>query len=395
MCQVLFRLPIPGIQGGLPFYGFGVMLFFAFIICTWLASRRAKREGVPPQIIQDLAIWIFIGGIVGARVVYMIQYDQPLTHFFYIWQGGLVFYGSAAGGVIAYALAYYFVLRKQNVSTWKIADIIAPSAAIGLCLGRVGCLLNGCCYGNVACPHCVGIQFPLSAPARMALVERGVQTPAGFTLTDDPDADPRTIDAVEPGSPAADSGLKRGDIIEAVNGHSVEAPLFIEFGEGENLERVSCNTLGDCERQLQGVKKKNPKELRVGDDLTRLLVYRWERGENKLTLTIRRKVDGKDQEVTIGPFRPLTVPLHPTQVYESISTLLLFLLLTAYYPFHRNDGQVMALFMIGYSVHRFLNEMLRNDTDPVAFGMTLSQNGSILIFVAGLALWIWRARSPT
>src|SRR5262249_29681324 len=153
-------------------YGFGVMLFFAFIICTWLASWRAKKEGVSPVILQDLAIWIFIGGIIGARIVYMIQYHQPISQFFLIWQGGLVFYGSAIGGLAGYGLAYYFVLRKQSVSTWKIADIIAPSAAIGLCLGRVGCLLNGCCYGNVACPHCWGLQFPLSAPARMTLVER-------------------------------------------------------------------------------------------------------------------------------------------------------------------------------------------------------------------------------
>jgi len=54
----------------------------------------------------------------------------------------------------------------------------------------------------------------------------------------------------------------------------------------------------------------------------------------------------------------------------------------------------MILFMLGYSVHRFLNEMLRNDTDPVAFGMTLSQNGSILVFVAALALAWWRWRNP-
>jgi phosphatidylglycerol:prolipoprotein diacylglycerol transferase len=73
--------------------------------------------------------------------------------------------------------------------------------------------------------------------------------------------------------------------------------------------------------------------------------------------------------------------------------LLLFFLLTAYYPFRRHDGEVMVLFMIAYSLHRFLNEMLRSDTDPIGTtGMTLSQNGSIIIFVAGvlLAIWLWR-----
>jgi prolipoprotein diacylglyceryltransferase len=50
--------------------------------------------------------------------------------------------------------------------------------------------------------------------------------------------------------------------------------------------------------------------------------------------------------------------------------------------------------MLGYAVHRFLNEMLRNDTDPVAFGMTLSQNGSVLVFVVGLLLGLYLLRKP-
>jgi phosphatidylglycerol---prolipoprotein diacylglyceryl transferase len=77
----------------------------------------------------------------------------------------------------------------------------------------------------------------------------------------------------------------------------------------------------------------------------------------------------------------------------------LFLLMLAYMPFRRHDGEVMVLFMLGYAVHRFLNECLRDDTKPVAFGMTLSQNISVVVFAAGLvlALWIWlrgRAKMP-
>jgi phosphatidylglycerol---prolipoprotein diacylglyceryl transferase len=105
-------------------------------------------------------------------------------------------------------------------------------------------------------------------------------------------------------------------------------------------------------------------------------------------LTVER--DGKILD--LDPFQPLTLNLHPTQIYESISTLLLFFLLTAHYPFRRHDGEVMVLFILGYAVHRFLNEILRNDTKPVALGMTLSQNGSILFFAVGLFLawWLWR-----
>jgi phosphatidylglycerol:prolipoprotein diacylglycerol transferase len=103
-------------------------------------------------------------------------------------------------------------------------------------------------------------------------------------------------------------------------------------------------------------------------------------------------VERNGETIDLPAFTPWTLKLHPTQIYESISTLLLFFLLMAYYPFRRHDGEVMVIFIIGYSIHRFLNEMLRNDTDPVAFGMTLSQNGSILFLVVGLILagQLWR-----
>ena len=99
--------------------------------------------------------------------------------------------------------------------------------------------------------------------------------------------------------------------------------------------------------------------------------------------------------VTIGPFRPLTLGLNPTQIYETISMVLLLFFMLSYYPLKRYDGSVMVFFMLGYGVHRFLNEMLRTDTDPVAFNMTLSQNISIVVLIAGLVLGaiVWR-RGP-
>ena len=66
----------------------------------------------------------------------MIQFGVPWQQFFKVWEGGLVFYGSAIGGVVGYFGAYYFMLRKQNISNWQMADVIAPSAALGLCRTR-------------------------------------------------------------------------------------------------------------------------------------------------------------------------------------------------------------------------------------------------------------------
>src|SRR5262245_27871906 len=98
MLQVLWRIPIG--QDGVPIYGFGMMLFLAFLACTWLASRRADLEGIPRDTVQDLAIWIFVGGLLGARITYLLNQPGQLNVWQFlkqlplIWEGGIVFYGS-------------------------------------------------------------------------------------------------------------------------------------------------------------------------------------------------------------------------------------------------------------------------------------------------------------
>src|SRR5262249_24358853 len=108
MQQVLFHIPYIG----LPIYGFGAMLVVALFLCTWLAGRRAEKEGVAKEHIQDLAFWIVIAGILGARVVFMIQFGVPWWKFLNVWEGGLVFYGALAGGVVGYLLGYRYILRR-------------------------------------------------------------------------------------------------------------------------------------------------------------------------------------------------------------------------------------------------------------------------------------------
>lgn len=353
MRQVLFYIPLQswfGVFTDIPIFGYGAMLFLAFVFCTLLAARLARREAIPGAVLQDLAIWIFLAGILGARITFMIQYQHRfyslfsnplgwLLQFIQLWDGGLVFYGSAIGGTIGYFLAYFTWLRKYHLSSWKMADVIAPCAALGLALGRVGCLLNGCCYGEVACAECPAVHFPMSAAPLYTMVERGYQTAAGFVY----DPVKRQVTAVAPASPAEEAGLKVGDTIVGVNG---------------NL-------------------------LAVGyDRLVSALRDQWPRGKTDLELTVQRG----HETIALPAFRPTTIGLHPTQIYETISMLLLVFFLLAYYPFKCHDGSVMVLFMLGYGVHRFLNEMLRTDTDPVAFGMTLSQNISILVIAAGVVL---------
>jgi phosphatidylglycerol:prolipoprotein diacylglycerol transferase len=346
MRQILFHI------GPFPLHGYGFMLLMAYFACTWLAVRLARREGIPTEPLKDLAIWLFVGGILGARITYISRYWEGFRdnwgHMIAFWDGGLIFYGSIPGAVIAYYAFWWFTYRRHGVSNWKLADVIAPCIALGLCLGRIGCLLNGCCYGNVACAHCPAVAFPLPAAPRYDMVKRAYQTPAGFVTREGTAA----VEAVEPFSAAADAGLKPGDRIVTVNPNDAHA-------------RRQIAGYADLAYALAGPGPQG-----------------WPRGHNELELTVVR--DG--QETTLPAFVPRGIGLHPTQLYESISTILLLFFLLSYYPFKTRDGMVMALFMLGYGVHRFLNEMLRTDTEIVALGMTFSQNISLFVIAAALVL---------
>lgn len=437
MQQVLFNIPF--LKGwwiippeGIPVSGFGGMLFLTFVACVLWAMHRGRRVGMAPEKVQDMVIWLFLTGIIGARVLYMIQYsnqfpDKSLAamagSFFQIWKGGIIFYGSAIGGAVGYGLFYWYVLRKMNVSGWQLADALAPVIALGLAIGRIGCYLNGCCWGQVAveqvCPVPLGsAHFPLlPAHARDQLVrEYSLQSSAGFTIVPRDRgataADPRSVVmAVEKDSPAAKTTpehLQPGDRIVGVNGQ--KNAVVVEVLGPENKVAAALAEL----RAQPGVTRDEPERNSVAfddpknymnavlhvdrpdsgitivdSDSLGELIRNWPRGDHELQLTVLR--DGK--EIALPPFTPRTVGLYPTQLYETISMVLLILLLLAYYPFRRHDGQLMVLCMVGYSVHRFINESLRIEPTIGGTILTLSQWGSVLIFAAAVGMEIYLRRT--
>ena len=152
MYRILFTI------GSFPIYSYGVMIALAFITAILLAMKEAKRYGENPERVLDISLYVILGALIGGRLGYILQYldyylKNPLK-ILYFRQGGLSFVG---GFLVAYFLCWLYV-KRTKISFWKYADITAPSIAIGLGIGRIGCLLNGCCFGVVSENY--GIKFP-------------------------------------------------------------------------------------------------------------------------------------------------------------------------------------------------------------------------------------------
>jgi len=255
--------PIAFNLGPLTIHWYGVMMALAFLIGLWTAGRRAPASGINGERIVDLGPWLILGAILGARAFFVVSYwreefaGKPIAEIFMIHHGGLVYYG----GLVGATLAGILYIRVRQLPLWKVADALAPSVALGYVFGRLGCLLNGCCYGR-GCDQLWAVRYP-----------EGHETHwAGFPAT----------------------------------------------------------------------------------------------------------------------------PVHPTQVYDSLLNLGLYLLLAWLYRRKQFDGQVFAVYLLGYAVTRSFVEMFRGDyaTDHLHGGLTPAHLVSIGIFAAGAILfWTLQQRA--
>lgn len=158
-----FKLPI--VKSGIPVFGYGLMMFIGFSSATLLAAQRVRAIGQPPEVIWDMMMWTLIPGLIGARMIYLMQYwDQVVDRKqgidlllapFALWDGGIVFYGSVIGGIVG----VFIYCRRRRISPLAMLDVIGPSMFVGEGFGRIGCFLYGCCYGK-ACNLPWAVRFP-------------------------------------------------------------------------------------------------------------------------------------------------------------------------------------------------------------------------------------------
>ena len=248
--------PIAFQLGPLTVHWYGVMIALAFLAGLWTATRRARHVNISTEKIADVTLWLMVGAIAGARFVYVTTYwrdefaSQPFREVFMVQHGGLVYYG----GFIGAAIAGFIYIRWKKMPLWKTLDVLTPSVALGSVFGRIGCLLNGCCYG------------------------RPTDLPWGLTFTN-----PQAHD-------------------------------------------------------LSGT--------------------------------------------------PLSIPLHPTEIYDALLNLILYGFLAWLFRRKKFDGQIFSTYLICYAVTRSLVEYFRGDYSNLHYhlGLTPAQWISVPIFAAGLAL---------
>lgn len=296
MLKKLFE--IPGLD--LTIYSYGLLLVIGVLSAVWLAMSLARRRGMDPDVFLNAGLLALLAGVVGARITHVLEnwslyvgggrdLGETIWDIVNIRQGGLTYYG---GFLFATpALIYYGIKKKVSVRVGM--DIIAPALMVGLAFGRIGCFLNGCCFGSVYEGACA-VQFPYYSDAYLHHVDSRLLTP---------------------------------------------------------------------EREL------------IGEDA---------RGKQRL---LPPEVASRDPELAQAMARSHSLPVHPTQLYSTVTALLIALLLLAAMPFIVTPGRVFALMLLIEPVTRFLLEMLR--TEPiVAGGMSMSMILAIPQFAAGMLLWV-------
>jgi phosphatidylglycerol:prolipoprotein diacylglycerol transferase len=136
--------------GPLTLHTYGVLLAVAFLAGLWAAGRQARKDGLSSERITDLAVYVLIAGLIGAKLLLLAldwpYYSENPRLLFTILQSGGVFYG---GLLAALPIAWWYT-RRHRLEGWRTADVLAPGVALGQAIGRLGCFAAGCCWGRAA-----------------------------------------------------------------------------------------------------------------------------------------------------------------------------------------------------------------------------------------------------
>ena len=235
----------PDIVQGIAVRGYGVFLLLGIVSGVAITLSRCRSVGVSPDDIIGLGFWMMTCGIIGARLFYVIQkrdeffdgapLQDVILSMVNMTKGGLVVYGSLIGGSIA---AFVF-LKINKLPILKIADLMAPGMVLGLAIGRLGCLMNGCCFGGVCDAPLPSVSFPPGSAPYMQQLSQGDLIGIKTSAITDPASDfDLKVDSVLEGSIAAELGLEDGDEISLQFPRSSQIEFQLNYPEVEFLSLI-------------------------------------------------------------------------------------------------------------------------------------------------------------
>lgn len=265
---------------GLPLHTYGILVGLGFVTAATVSAHLCQLEWpgrlglIRRDQFLDLAFFLFVGALVGARVLFIIvnwkDYASDPLKIFSL-GGGLVFYG----GLIGATLTAIWYARKHDIDFLRLADVCIPTVSLGQALGRLGCFGAGCCWGDVAAKGtAVAVEFP---------------------------------------------GSNTKDLFGAIS----NTPSLAWTSQRDDARWV-IEATGEVLRQAA------PEAVRISE---------WALSHGH------------------------TLPVHPTQLYESLGQMLLFVGMLGLRSVRRFHGQVFGMWLMGYGLLRTGVELFRGDLE--------------------------------
>ncbi len=358
---------IPWIERDIP--GYGLMLMIGFLLAVWWAVSRARRSQANPDVILDLGFIALIAGVVGARAMYVVHYWDQFKHrgdalaiawgIVDITRGGLEYYGGFILTVLVVPLYLRFV---KKVSIRWYLDIVAPSAALGLAFGRIGCYLNGCCFG-ATCELPWAVHFPFGSPAahdQWKANRPGSALPEQLLFTH---------------GPGLTAPISRESIF--ANEKSLQAAI----DQTATHERVVADLRKKLDAAEGDAKKTVERELKKAETKLRAA-----QGQFADLRGNAEKYGMPAAQIQAMARQHHSLAVHPTQLYSTITAGLIALLLHLAYWRRTRDGQVIFLLLAIEPLARMMLELIRADNPIDTLGkLTISQFLALVMTGIGIA----------
>lgn len=377
---------IPGIQYSVKSYGFCVML--GFLTAAWFAMRRAVRVKADPDLVLNISFVGLVAGLLGSRVFYVIHYWESqfagsankIAAILDISQGGFEFLGSVIGAVPA--VTAYLWWKKESIRVYL--DILAPGLMWGLAFGRVGCFLNGCCFGG-PCEEAWAVRFPYGSPAFVhQWNQRQVTVPAELVLT----AKDQPLATLVPAAALRAPLEKLQSAVAAATAIEQEVRAIdtqLRLAEHDKLEEEDIRKLKQRRDQLVAQAKKiRPPEEAVVLHRAQMLPSR----EHPERFSVAEGFPANTARTSLTELADLaaglrSVPVHPVQLYAAINAMILSGVLSSIFYLRRRHGTVFGWMLVLYPVARVMEEIIRADNPRDTAGLTISQFTGLLILAVG------------